>query len=234
MKNLASIFLLSLAAILSSISASAEKRHYHLSMGEFSELKVVDGINVDYVCDPSLAGTVEFMADKDMASSIMFEAKKGRLSIMLSSRTEPYVGLPTVTVYSSYLSKVTNEGDSLVRVLSVAPGAKFACKQMGNGFIEASSVKATDITCEAVAGHGKVTISGSANNLTLNVTGAGSINALQIPAPEVSCRLAGTGSIECAPQKLLTVSGLGGTLRYRGTPEIKKKLISKINLLPID
>ena len=227
MKRILALFSISLVA---AISLCAQQRQYHLKVDEFSELKVVDGINIDYVCDPSRSGTVEFIADRDMASSIMFEPKKGKLSIMLASRTEPYSGLPTVRVYSSYLAKVTNEGDSLVRILSVADGAKFSCKVMGNGAIDITRVNATDISATVIAGHGTINIAGQATSLSLSVTGAGKINALNLEAPDVNCKMTGTGTIECHPLKTLTVAGLGGTLRYQGNPEIKKKLISKLTL----
>lgn len=231
MKRLLAVFSL---LVLMTAGLRAEERMYRLDVGEFNELKVVDGINVEFFCDSERAGTVEFAAPAEMASSIMFEPKKSKLTIMLASRSEPYTNLPTVRVYSSYLAKVSNEGDSLVRINSVADGAKFSCKVIGNGAVEVVSVKATDVEANLLTGRGTITIAGRANNASLKVTGSGRINALGLEAENINCKMTGTGTVECHPLKSLKMSGLGGTLKYLGTPEIETGLINRVKLLRLD
>lgn len=229
------ILLIAAGLLAAMVPATAQLKPYRINVGEFHELKVVDGINVDYHCDPSKAGIVEFEADPSVASAVMFDPSTGRLTVQLASRDTPYKGLPTVHVYSSYLHKVSNEGDSLVRVMTVAPGAQFNCRVIGNGTLSVRDAVFTDISVSIISGHGMISIVGKAQNATLKVTGAGQIQADELEAKNVSCSLTGTGSIHCYATQSISYGGLAsGTIYYRGTPELKKRFMSNVKITPID
>lgn len=231
------VFFLAAIILFSIIDLSAENvKRYSLKFDEFHELKVVDGINVDYVSDPDKAGLVEFYADKKIASAVIFEPGKGKLSISLASRDTVYSNLPKVTVYSSFLSFVKNSGDSTVRVITPAPMPKFKAQLLGNGRIVARNIKATEVEAKIIAGHGTIVLSGDATSSKLITTGgACHIQADELKSNEVSCSVTGTGTIHCYPIKKLSVGGIGsGSLYYRGQPEIKNKLISNVKLISID
>lgn len=228
--------ILLLSVIIAAVNLHGEtvKNHYSLKLNDFDELKVVDGINVDYICDASRAGDVEFEASKDVASSVLFEPSKNKLSIKLASRETPYTDLPTIKVYSRSLVNISNEGDSLVRVMSVVPTSKFSCRVMGNGRLSVRNVDATTIQVSILSGCGIISIYGRCSKAILKITGAGQIQADDLQADEVSCSSTGTGSITCFPQQLLSVGGLGGSVQYRGKPELKKRFISSVKIKPLD
>lgn len=228
------ILVLSIAMFVMSMRGEGIKSHYSLKLSDFDELKVVDGINVDYICDASRAGEVEFEATKEVASAVIFEPSKSKLSIKLACRETPYEGLPTIKVYSRYLTNISNEGDSLVRVISVAPAAKFSCRVMGNGSMSVRNVEATNVQASILSGHGIISIYGSCTEATLKITGSGTIQADELKADKVSCTSTGTGTISCFPGQVLSIGGLGGTVQYRGKPEIKKRFISGVKLKPLD
>ena len=69
-----------------------------------------------------------FETTPELAPAILFEPNKGKLAIKLTPTDVPYRNLPTVRVYSSYLSKVENSGDSTVRVLASACMPEFNAK----------------------------------------------------------------------------------------------------------
>lgn len=231
--QLSFLFFTFVAAVMIQATAG-DMNHYNLKLDDFHELKVVDGINVDYHCDPSRAGVVEFDASASVASAVIFEPGNGKLSIKLAASETPYVGLPTVHVYSSFLSGVSNEGDSLVRVISVAPGAKFSCRVMGNGTLSVRDVKASSVNATILSGHGLISIFGKCDNATLKITGAGQIQADDLQAVDVSCTSTGTGTINCFATRRLTVGGLSGKVLYRGTPEVKKRFLSAVKVKSID
>lgn len=217
------------------VSAADNLTHYELKFDEFHELKVVDGINVDYYCDSSKAGKVEFEAAPDVASAVMFEPSKGKLSIKLALRDGSYRNLPTIRVYSSYLTKVSNEGDSLVRVMSTAAGPKFYCRVMGNGRMSVRDIQMTNVEASILSGHGTISIFGNAQNVRLKVTGAGQIQADELQASDVDCTVTGTGIINCYATENLKYGGVGsGKVFYRGTPEIKKGLLTTVKVAPIE
>ena len=116
MKTLCSFILFISCAL--SLSAQTDTS-YDLNVGEFSELRVSDGINVDYTSDPDKAGRAFFNCPAQQASSFMFTNKGGRLTIQLSPEIIGARKLPTITVHSKHLTKVENTSDSTVRVLSL-------------------------------------------------------------------------------------------------------------------
>lgn len=233
--------LLTLSLIASSISllqaqATQEVHRYEMKFGEFHELRTTDGINVEYYTDPSRAGLAEFFTDASLASAIIFQHKNGKLTISLASRDTVYTYLPTVRVYSSFLSVAKNEGDSLMTINRPAPGPKFQAKVEGNGRLIVKDITTTQLTAEVITGKGSILVNGKATSAKYTIAGSGSVKATELEATDVSATVAGTGAIYCWPVKTLSVGGLGsGKVYYRGTPaDIKKKFISKVKVLSLE
>lgn len=211
-------------ALVSAISTAVYgQRTYKLNFSDFNELKVVDGINVDYHWDVSRAGEVEFEADDAVASAVMFECSKEKLTVKLGLTDTPLTNLPTVRVYSSYLTGVSNEGDSLVRVLSVAPGPKFTCRVMGNGRLSVRDVNFNVVKASILSGRGIISIYGCCREAELKVTGAGHIQADGLQSETAKVTMTGTGTVNCYAENSLNVGGLSGKVFYRGHPSVKER-----------
>lgn len=225
-----------LTIILGSLWAKAADpvANYRISVADFDDLKVVDGICVDYYCDPAKAGLVEFEATKEVASAVIFDQSKGKLKVSLASRETPYVGLPRISVYSSHLSSVSNEGDSLVRVMSHPKGARFSCRVIGNGHLSVRDLDANSVKASIVSGRGVISMTGRCLDATFKIAGAGSIQADDLEAEKVNCSMAGTGTINCFATNELSIGGLGGKVNYRGTPEVKKRLLTTVKIIALD
>lgn len=206
--------------------AGGAPRQYSVDVKDFSELIVIDGINVDYRCNPDSAGWATFYASPERSSQIMFDANNGKLKIQLPMRDMQITDVPCVTVYSRYLASVENDGDSLVRVLSVAPGPKFKAKLVGNGRLSIRDIDVNEATISIFTGNGQINVTGRCDKASLRMTGTGSIIADELVADKVDCRLTGTGTIGCAPATSLSIKGMGsGTILYSGNPEITRKEI---------
>lgn len=228
--------IIAIAAVCSSLTAFAQEHtRYELDVKDFSELKVTDAVNVDYVCNPDSAGKAVFFAKPDVASRILFVPSNNKLEIQLSPAENNYPAeLPKVTVYSSYLTFAENSGDSTLRVMSVAPGPKFRARVIGNGRIVVRNVKATQVDASLDTGKGSVVVYGEATTAKLSCTGTGTIQADELKAVNIKCSLWGTGSIGCAPSETLSVMGAGsGTVYYRGKPSIKNRSLG-VKLSPLD
>lgn len=210
------------------VSAQSGIAPYNLNVKEFNELKVVDGVNVEYFFDSSKAGTVEFESTPEVASAIIFEPNgKGKLSIKLASRDEKYTNLPVVRVYSSFLTKIENSGDSTVKVLTVAPAPTFEAKLIGNGNLVLNDLQSARVQIKLSTGKGKITASGKCENVKIGLTGAGEINAFDLQAVDAECSLLGTGWIKCSAKDNLKVSGAGtGTVTFKGNPITRVKALS--------
>ncbi|MBD5314012.1 MAG: hypothetical protein HDS06_07325 [Bacteroides sp.] len=205
---------------------AADLVKYELNVGEFHELKVTDGLNVVYSCNPDSAGLAVFTSPSSQASAFIFNNNKGKLSMKISTENVGVTNLPVVTVYSTYLTKIENAGDSLVKVVNVANGPKFTAKLIGNGRMSVQGVKATEVTAALSTGNGTLVINGECEHVNFNFTGTGVIQADGLEAQAASVKAGGTGSIGLWAVKTLSVMGMGSTkLYYKGNPEIKNRSV---------
>lgn len=226
-------------AILGSLSAYAEKTRsrYCLDVHDFTELKVTNGLNVDYVCSADSAGLAVFDTTDDLASIIMFSNNdKGTLRVELNTDGFKYHDLPTIRLYSSFLNKIENAGDSLVRVLTVAPCPEFNATVIGNGRLSVRDIHATTVNGKIKTGKGQLVINGKCTKANLHNTGTGSIQADGLEAAEVKCSIFGTGPIGCHATGALISQGMGsGKVYYRGpeTLKIRSRGLG-VKVIPID
>lgn len=205
--------------------AEPATQHYELKVNDFTELKVIDNLNVIYSYVPDSVGLAVFDAPADRASVIMFVPSGGELSIQVSSES-PKEGLPTVRVYSSYLSRVENDGTGVVTVNSVQPGAKFKAMLQGNGRLVARNLKFGTVEGQIFTGNGSLVLAGSCDFAKISNTGTGQIEADELVAGEVKCSVYGTGSVGVDAQRQLSISGAGtGTVYYKGNPSIKNRSV---------
>ena len=205
---------------------AADLVKYELNVGEFHELKVTDGLNVIYSCNPDSAGLAVFTSPSSQASAFIFNNNKGKLSMKISTENVGVTNLPVVTVYSTYLTKIENAGDSLVKVVNVANGPKFTAKLIGNGRMSVQGVKATEVTAALSTGNGTLVINGECEHVNFNCPGTGVIQADGLEAQTASVKAGGTGSIGLWAVKTLSVMGMGSTkLYYKGNPEIKNRSV---------
>lgn len=206
-------------AFLSSANILAAER-YSLDIKDFSELKVVDGINVIHHCNPDSAGIVTFVSDEDISHRILFSNNKNRLKIELVTDGVKITDLPTVTVYSSFLAKAENSGDSTLTIVSPSPAASFKARIIGNGTLIARDLHATQVEGKIDTGRGHMVLTGKTSVAKLSNTGTGKLEAGALMADEVNCTVLGTGPIDCYATEKLSVKGLGSNHIYvKGKPK---------------
>ncbi|MEZ3590831.1 MAG: DUF2807 domain-containing protein [Muribaculaceae bacterium] len=233
MKHIIFTSLLALAAALT--SSAAEPTRYELNIGDFTELKVLEGLNVDYYCNTDSAGKAVFTTTPDLASILMFSNSKGKLEMQISTDGIDYDDLPTIKVYSNFLTYVENSGDSTVRVITVAGTPQFKAKLIGNGRLAVRDIHATSVGASLSTGNGTLVISGKCDRAKLGMTGSGTVQADDLKAGRVKCTLLGTGSVGCWPTDNLTIVGAtSGKVYYRGDPAVIKNTSIGIKAVKID
>ncbi len=223
MINRISFFILLLFAFLQAHAAPVSR--YELNVGDFTQLKVTNSINVDYRCNTDSAGIAVFYATPDHASAIIFSNNKNRLEVQLSADAASLQGKPTIVVYSRFITKVENSGDSTVRVLSSISGPSFKARLVGNGHLVVRDIDAVQIDGSINTGNGTLVIYGRCSSAKFNNTGKGNIQADELSAETVKCVQVGTGSIGCCATSSLTIYGASGKVYYRGNPTLKNHSI---------
>ncbi len=229
-------FLTIILLIIATSVVSAQKlSRYELDVKDFTELKVIEGINVNYVCNPDSTGRAVFIATDELASVLMFNNTKGRLEMQIATDGIDYKNLPTVTVYSKFLTKVENSGDSTVRVLNVASCPNFKARLIGNGRLIVKGIDVTYLDGSIDTGNGQLILYGKCESAKLSCTGTGTIQADELVSNDTKCVMLGTGTIGCQALTSLNVVGASsGKVYYKGNPEQIKKRSVGVKIIPLD
>lgn len=219
-----------------SLGAAAETSLFKVE--PFQKIKVAGNLNVDCVHCPDSVGYIVVTAPHS-AQLPWVEANVGgdKLNLKLAVPKDATTAgnLPSVKVYTKYLVKAENEGDSTLRVLTSADVPQFEARLIGNGRLSVRGIDAEKIKASVIAGHGSIALSGKALKATYSLAGSGTIEADALQTNEASIRMAGTGSIGVNAAKKLSISGAGsGTIFFRGAPEIKKSIAIGVKLQPIE
>lgn len=225
--------------LVSLFSVKAQKmQDFAVKVGDFTQLSVVDNINVEYRCNADSTGYAKFSAVPAMANQLIFtNNKKGKLSITVGSDSVYTKNLPKIVVYSAYLQSADNQGDSTLHIRSIAPAPHIKFKLMDNGSIIVDDVTATAIDLEILTGMGNIEIGGKCTDLSVKNTGKGTVKAENLVSNNVNCRILGTGKVYCHVNGgKLSIKGSGtGKLYYRGQPgEMKSLQLGTIKAISLD
>lgn len=207
---------------------------YKVETGQFDKIKVNGNISVVYKNLTDSTGMACY--DAPVGSSRMFDIevnKNGLLKVSPGDDNWSAENLPTLYVYSDFLTSVESYSDQEVQVAGLAPCASFKISLIGNGTIYAEGIRSTSVSASISTGNGSIYLSGKCDKANFRMVGTGLISADRLQALDVKCNILGTGSIGCWPVDNLNVSGLGSTkIYYKGTPHISKKGGGKLFELP--
>lgn len=206
-----------------------ETEQYKVEVGQFDKLKVVDNVNVVYRTLPDSTGWVQYRGAKEFADAFIISPKSGTLKIQVSTEDVGNPDLPTLYVYSDFLTSVENSSTFTVKVENPAPCAEFSAKEIGNGKIIVDGLKSNIVKASLSTGNGALTLSGSCREAIFQMIGTGIISADRLEAQSVQCKNLGGGTIGCWAEEKLNVKGLGSTkIYYKGEPVVKKTGTSKL------
>lgn len=215
--------------------AKAQSRWHELKVGPFSSLTVVNDMDVTCRCVPDSAGYVRFYCPEENADAVMVEGGASKLKVMISpdfiERTER---VPEVMVYTDSLNYAESSSTGRVRIERLPRVGNLKVVLMDNGSIELPGINIGKLHAAIATGRGTIAVSGRADKALYRLVGTGCIDARDVAADEVTCRVLGGGDIYCQPVKQLVLKGLGTTrVHYKGTPgKIKKSGLGK--LMPMD
>lgn len=216
------------------ITMSGLAETYTVEIGQFEKLKVNGNINVVYKNLPDSTGLARYVAEAGNDGIFTFATKgDGAMKVEPSDDKWGNNDLPTVYVYSDFLSSIESYSDKSVDILSLVPCASFSVNLIGNGTINVNNLKSNNVSAAITTGNGSIFLSGACVNANFRMVGAGLISADRLQAENIKCRILGTGSIGCWPIDNLNVTGLGTTkIYYKGKPNIKKTGGGKLFELP--
>lgn len=213
---------------------AGETRHYEMKVGLFDKVKVLDNVNVVYRNLPDSIGYVQYYGDEEFDDAFILRVTdNGTLKIQVSSEDVGAPDLPTLFIYSDFLTGVENSSNFNMTIESVAPCPEFRVTQVGNGSIVVERIRATKVWATINTGKGSITLGGESDAASFKMVGAGLIAADRLKTNNVTCTIVGTGSIACWAVENLSLKGVGTTkVYYKGNPQIKKSGGGKLFELP--
>lgn len=230
--------LLTLLLALVSLSAAAQSQKlndYVLNVGQFDKIRIDDNVNVVYRQDPDSTGCVSFRAGEEFADAFIFTVNNGTLRVQVTTEDVDKEGLPTLHLFSDFLTSVNSSSAFNVLVTDLAPCPELKIKLEGNGTITVDEIKATKLSAGLNTGNGSINLSGDVSQATYSMVGTGTIQADRLRAAKIDCRIMGSGTICCWPLEKLCVKGLGSTkIYYKGDPAVKKTGGGKLFRIPED
>ncbi|MGN0213223.1 MAG: GIN domain-containing protein [Muribaculaceae bacterium] len=227
-----------LTLMLTALSVAAQGRRYEMNMGQYNNVRVLNDIDVDIVCNSDSAGKVVFFAeDKAVPRIILSNNSKGKLTVQ-TDNTIDVIQLPKVTVYVNELAQVENAGDSTVTIFAKSDKVyELKIKTTNNGRIVANDIEASLVELAVSTGRGHIIAAGKCQTLKVSNVGTGEINAYGLEATDVKAHILGTGSVSCLVNGgSLTLRGTGtGKLYYKGKPaEVNVKKLGSLKAIPVD
>ena len=231
------IFLIiSLLAVGFKAMAEEEIYDYKIEVGQFDRIRVTDNVNVVYRYLPDSTGYAQYRGKAEFDDAFILTAKgDGKLKIQVNTQDVGKPDLPTLYIYSDFLSSVENSSNFVLKIESTAPCSEFKATQVGNGKITVENIRANKVHATLNTGNGTVNVSGKCDNAYLKMVGAGMIAADRLQSEDVQCTILGTGSIGCWATENLSVKGIGSTkIYYKGEPKIKKSGGGKLFELPAE
>ncbi|MDE7380684.1 MAG: DUF2807 domain-containing protein [Muribaculaceae bacterium] len=230
LKTYLTAVILLLAAV---VGEARNPNEYVFNIGQFNKIEIDDNVNVIYRCVPDSTGYAAFSGEQEFADAFILTNNNGSLHVQVNTEDVGRPNLPTLHLYSDFLTTATNSSISTLRIESPAPVSSFTARQVGNGKIIAENIRATNVNGIIATGNGKVNISGLCDRAEFKMVGTGKIMADRLHAEDVKCIIVGGGEIGCWPIHCLQVKGIGSTkIFYKGDPVIKKKGGGKLFALP--
>lgn len=230
MKNF--FLLIIMLAVMPGIRAQIQDQ-YKIEVGQFDKIKVVDNVNVVYRCVPDSSGWVQYRGAKEFSDAFILTPKDGTLKIQVSTDDVGHPDLPTLYVYSDFLTSVENSSEFTLRVENPASCAVFSAKEIGNGKIVVEGLRANTVKAFVNTGNGVISLSGTCRDASYKMVGTGLISADRLEAQNVQCKIFGGGTIGCWAMEKLDSKGIGSTkIYYKGDPTIKKSGGGSILPLP--
>ena len=162
--------------------------------------------------------------DENIYPFLIVETKGKALSIRSEKNIDIKPTKYAIYTNSSELAKLAIAGSTDAQLKG-----NIETKQMRISIAGNSHVKGDNIVCESlnaeIAGSGKITLAGQADNSNYSIAGSGRINTTDMPVKNVKCEIAGSGNIQTNATEDLKVSIAGaGTVLYKGNPKVKKSV----------
>jgi len=202
------------------VKGSGKSASEQRQVAPFTEVRVSGGIDVTFQTSAETSCTIT--ADDNILPLVVTENVGSRLKIQTRENVRPKVPI-TVALTSPALQRLDLSGSCEAGVHGVT-GEALEIQVSGSGEVDlvGTEVERLDID---ISGSGDVTASGTADRVTLEISGSGDGKMGALCTEHTELRVSGSGEVEVAVARRLEarISG-AGEVKYLGDPHVDKSI----------
>jgi len=189
------------------VTGSGNRKTEKRPMGEFNAVEVTGAYDVKIMSGTK--GDVQIESDDNILPLIKTEVKDGRL--VVSSNEKFSTGkYPTVSIVATNIQDVSGTGAS-----------NFEISGIRNASLKLTGMGASNFQC-----------AGETNKLTVDVSGAGSVDARELHAKDAIVKTNGASSVTVFATETLDANVNGvGSVDYYGNPKVVNKKVDGMGSL---
>jgi hypothetical protein len=216
-----------------SVLGKGDPEKYDIYAGNYNGIIVEGNCEIQYYAAPS--NTVTLEVQPNLREYFVVEVKDGALIIRNTKRISYNSSKqhPVLTVSTPVLNSLTITGVCTFNANDKIKADTFNLEISGAGSgkaeLDVTSLKAN------MQGAGSFELSGNADNVEIELSGAGELKAFSLQIREASVDLSGAGTIRVYCSEKLSVEARGaGTVEYRGSPSLSLNKSGVVNIKKVD
>jgi len=214
------------------VTAAGNQETYTYTVSEYNKIRIEGNCEIHYYSAPS--NTVILAIQPNLYEHYVVEVINSEL-IVRPKRNIRFTGRkhPVLTVSTPALNQLTVSGasDFIAHDKIISDSLNIRISGVVNGKAELD----TDKLAIGISGSGKFDLSGRADTVDLELSGAGELNAFSLISQEVSVTLSGASKVRVNCSELLRIKASGAaTVEYRGSPRINQNTSGAVTIRMID
>ena len=202
---------------LGTVTGKGNQETYEYEAGEITEIKMMLYCDIGYYSAPS--DTVTLKIQPNLKEYVEVAESNGILTVRSTKNLTWTGNAPVLTVSSPALRSVTLEGAGEFTAHDAITTETFSF-DLGGAGTGTAELDVKDLKIN-MSGAGTMELTGTADTASLKLSGAGSINALELQTRTTDIVMAGVGSVKISCSDTLRIDAAGlGTVDYRGNPSV--------------
>jgi len=189
----------------------------------FTVLEINDNLTANIYIEQiplNAQSSIEISGDENLVELVKYDLYNARLELSASNKYRAKRDL-TIHLKTNDLKYIRTGSIGNIRINGAFTSDELEVIMKGVGNFNADSLYANSLTINT-QGVGTANLSGRTDKISLETSGTGSINAIELQSDTVYARVNGVGSIQCYPIDYLEgrVNGIG-SITYKEEPKHK-------------
>ena len=216
----------------SPVTGRGEPEQFTFNVGEIKEIKIELFCNIEYYAAPSNTVTLEIQPN--LMEFVTVEESGGVLTVK-STRTINWYNMqaPVLTVSTPALDRVSLMGAGAFTTQDTITAESFTL--VASGALSGNADFDVGSIIVDMSGAGDIKFTGIADTARLSISGAGSLNALELRTRDANINLAGAATVKISCSESLTLNPGGvGSIEYRGNPRLDLTRGGMVSIRQVD